>query len=107
MNVNFKKIPTSTIQEFAEKHGLTMRIIERDFIDLPKYCAYLEELEIKDGCILTSVAGNGNTPEEAMQDYGSKISRQYIVINAMLSSRREMFVPRIVGDPPQLQENQS
>lgn len=84
-----------TIEEFAEKHDLTMKVSERGLhVRHPHlYYARFEGAEVKDGCILCSAYGNGHTPEEAIADYANEISGKLLVFGAFSDLRREIQAP--------------
>ena len=82
-----------TIEEFAEEHDLTMRIVERAKWDEASFVG----AETKAGsCCLHSTWGKGTTPEAAIKDYATKISEKTIVLNAWFDNRKEIVVPRLV-----------
>lgn len=90
---------------FAEKHELTMKLIERTRTDLHhsfpwpdnRWCAYFENAEVKDGRMLIGLHGNGATKRDAMKDYARQISGKLLVINAFSTEgRREVYVPELL-----------
>lgn len=89
--------PRSTIEQFAEMHGLTMEIRERskDLWGNGRFIASFEHCEEKGDGVLIGAYGNGNTEEEAIEDYGRRISGKMIVLNASTQVRKEMRVPII------------
>lgn len=91
-------IEEMTIDEFADIHNLTMQITERKvpYNSSMRYSAHFESTEVKEGCCLTGVYGNGNTIREAEINYAEKIELMMIVINAMTGKRREIDVPRLI-----------
>ena len=60
-----------------------------------RFSACFENSEIKEGNILSSVYGNGNSPESAILDYIPKISGKKLVFDAYGSCRKEFVVPKI------------
>jgi hypothetical protein len=97
MKIEMRTIPTGTIEEFAEANGLTMVVGERDLpVGNPtRYYAEFDHSEIKDGCCLCSMYGNGSTPEEAIAEYAKNISMKRMVLYAMCNERREINVWRL------------
>jgi len=82
--------PRDTIEAFAEKHGLTMSVVEYSW----GFGASFEHAETLSGSILTSEYGMGAIEDDAIADYARKISKKRLVINATGGeSRREIQVP--------------
>jgi len=106
MEIDLHAIEESTIEDFAEKHGLRMQVYERSNRSfpnpLPKYFAYFYGAEISDGAILNSIFGDGNTPEEAIANYADQISEKVLTFDAWLSTRYQIFVPRLVAKSDRL-----
>ncbi|MEN6320631.1 MAG: hypothetical protein ABFD82_17985 [Syntrophaceae bacterium] len=98
MKIIYKKVPILTIEDFADKHGLTMVVDERKkpVGDPDRYWAEFDHSEVGDGCILIGTYGNGATPEEAIDDYAGKIELKRLVINAFGENRTEIDVPRLI-----------
>lgn len=83
-----------TFDAFAEKNGLTMRVKERPMkLNLPRYYAYFDGVEVTDGVFLVSVFGNGMTPGEAIASYAMKLLGQRIAVDANKKQRREIECP--------------
>ena len=99
MKTTVKLQPRSTLEEFADKHGLEMEVRERPEYLNPDYVFYAQfkGVEVLEGRILASAYGEGNTPEEAIAAYAQEISEKHIVIDAYKTSRREIFAP-IIGE---------
>lgn len=96
MKIIRELVPEMTLEQFADQHGLVMKVTERRYADLPKYYAYFEHAEIRDGGMLIGTYGNGHTEDEAIKAYGRQISLKTLVIHAMnRMNRREIEVPRI------------
>lgn len=97
MKTKLQPLPTATIEEFADEHGLEMSVKERKRPegDPMRYYASFEHAEIKDGSLLISASGDGATPEDAIRDYAKRISMQRLVIDSYQPSRREIEVPRL------------
>jgi hypothetical protein len=93
--VNF--VPRMTIEEFAEKHDLTMEVHERREYDreYKRFYAHFRHCDIEqDGCYIGAF-GNGLTPEDAIRDYTLKISLKDIVIEALTKNAVHIEVPRL------------
>jgi hypothetical protein len=96
MEIRRQHFTSSTIEDFAKANGLTMVVKERSpKSEHPRYCAQFEDVEIKDGVMLTSAYGNGETEEEAIEAYSKDISGETIVLKAYKKGRLELVVPLI------------
>lgn len=101
MKIEREVYPQSTLEAFADEHGLVMQITERGMDQwqrthgLPRYVAHFKSAEVKDGAMLSATYGEGNTEEAAMDDYARLISCERLVINAWQPARREIRVPRL------------
>jgi hypothetical protein len=97
MKIERQVIPEMTIQEFADKHELTMRVNERPKpIGSPdRFYASFVGAEIMDGGCLVGMFGDGATEEDAITAYARRIELRTLVIDAMGSSRRAIPVPRL------------
>ena len=97
MKIELHDLVRMTLVEFADRHDLVMEIHERDGTsDLPRYFAHFKHVDIMDRGCLVGTFGDGNTPEDAMDDYATRISGKLIAINAFQTSeRREIYVPII------------
>lgn len=101
MKIEFEAIPTGTIEDFADRYGLTMFVRERDTDvgDKDRYCASFRSVEVREGGCLTSRAGFGPTPEAAIADYARWLSLKPIAINAFQSERIDTRAWRFIdGD---------
>ena len=89
-----------TIEEFAEKHNLTMRVTRRpDRAGTDgEYYAHFDHADVKGNFLVGSI-GNGATEGCAIADYARKISRQLLVLNAYGTNRREIRVPFLTDAP--------
>ena len=100
MKVRTTSQPRATLEEFADRHNLVMEVKERplDCQHHGKYTASFERAETTTpgSRILTGAYGDGETPEDAMRDYGQEISGKILVVNAWGDGRRELDVPIIV-----------
>lgn len=89
------------LSDFAEEHDLELIVRERT----PEYCktlhrfyASFENVEVKEGPILTSHSGNGDTVAEAIRDYADKISNKLLVTGAYKEERKEFRSPSLWFD---------
>jgi hypothetical protein len=98
MKIVYKTIPSMTLEEFAEKHDLTMIVEERrePSDEMARYFAYFDHADIGDGCILTGAYGNGCTPESAIEQYARTIDTKHLVVNAGNKNRVEIDVPHLI-----------
>ncbi len=103
MKIEEHFVPIATLEDFADDHRLVMEVHERtkryycatnDF-ENNRYYAHFKNADTTDGYILSSVTGNGPTPEAAIADYAIRISEQLLVIDASTEKRREIVVPRL------------
>ena len=101
MEIIIDKVKVRTLEEFADEHGLAMEVKERgrQFVGngVERYYASLVTLknhwsiDVVTPGFLTTLSGDGDTPELAIQDYGRKISECTVRIEG-----RDVEVPRIV-----------
>lgn len=94
----------TSLAKFADKNKLVMKVHERDVDTLkwsPSLCKFhasFQDTEISEGCFLLSQHGNGNTPNQAIKDYGNIISGKLLIVNAgNPEKRREIRVPILKG----------
>lgn len=101
MKIEIKRAERMTLQAFAEKHGLTMRVVERENHPDPmmRYYASFKGAETKDGRILCGEHGNGASPALAVVRYAKEISGKLLVIDADKKTRCEIRVPELTSDP--------
>lgn len=90
-----------TLEKFAEDNNLKLIVNTRSqrairLHNVKKYYIYFEGVEIEEGCMLISISGNGNTIDEALEDYKQLISGTKMVINAMCKDRKEFNLPEII-----------
>jgi hypothetical protein len=98
VKVKYNRVDEATVEQFADKHGLTMIVSERENQELPRFSAHFEDAEIQSDGFLVSTYGDGETEAEAICDYGGKISLQILVFKAYTSHRWEVRVPRITEE---------
>lgn len=97
------KLARVSIQEFANRHGLTMRIVERSHLpknDPQKFYASFKNCEVKRGIFLASLSGGGINPKAAMRDYCNVISGKVLAVDAWGEGRRLIQVPDLYFGTP-------
>lgn len=87
---------SSTLEDFADAHGLVMQIREA-LNGYHRYSAAFRDAEIMDHGMLISASGYGDTEAEAMANCAGVISGRRIVVGAYTKGRREIAVPRLEG----------
>lgn len=100
MDTNFEPAKRESIQVFGERNNLVMTIRERTTHKDPnmRFFACFDRTEVKEGCCLSGIFGNGSTPEAAVAQYARRISSQELVVDAF-RKRREIFAPILSSDP--------
>lgn len=104
MKIERKLIERLDIAEFAERHGLTMEVHERErdssmyFTTYPFYAEF-KGAEVKEGVCLISAFGDGDNEESAIRDYANEISGKLLVFNAFGKDRYEIKVPYLSYNP--------
>ena len=93
-------IAEQEILDFEKEHGLELKVTERPdhlrtYNNLPRYYVSFENGEIRDGRGLIGATGNGNTVDEAIQDYCKEIGTKTLVLNAYSRGRKEIVLPRL------------
>ena len=91
--VAFRYARAQSLQDFADEHGLVMQIGDRGQRRSlgPRFTAEFRGVEVKEGNILKSVCGEGNSPASAIADYADKLSRCYLVFSAYSEAERRLF----------------
>ena len=97
MKIVRRELERSTIDDFADKHGLVMEIHERSSEASPRrWYAHFFSAEVSQGNFLCGTFGDGPSEEDAVRDYAKQISGKLLVINAMEPERREIPVPVLI-----------
>lgn len=103
MRIDDRTMPAISFEDFAAKHGLTMRVNERPAsIGLGpsrRYYASFVGAEVKDGPFLRGEYGDGVTKAEAISNYSRIILGQRLVIDAYTKERREIQCPNEWSTP--------
>lgn len=84
------------IEEFAERHDLTMQVVQRAN---GSFCASFKGSEQKGNRVLIGTSGNGETEGDAIRDYARQISGKTLVFDAGTDRRLEIDVPCLKGAP--------
>ena len=104
MKITINNLARRKFEEFMDERGLDVAVHEREHYTskgnsgaswhIERYYAIAEpHCEIKDGPILSSCFGNGETPETAIQDLKQKMSQKLLVTNAGNVDRKEFRSP--------------
>ncbi len=104
--IRFADGPPVNLDYYLEINDLWIDILERTpspSAIYPRYYATIKRLEMKDGGILASPLGNGNTPQSAVNDLADNLAGKVWVVDAMMPTRREFKAPVrfIVGAVPE------
>jgi hypothetical protein len=91
--------------DFCDRHGIELVVKERarDRGKLKRWYASTPpglSLETQNGGILTGTYGDGDTPEEAVDDFARNIRGKRLVKNAYKDDRREFCAPSEWGSTP-------
>lgn len=91
MEIRRDTIERMTLSDFADRYGLVLHVSEqpkrfRDFA----FSARFRRVEVRDGFLLRSQSGRGETESEAIADYARQISGHPLVIDAGRASRRNV-----------------
>lgn len=75
--------PVGGFEEFCEAHGIKLVARERSkHYNLPRWYVSGEPMvEIRERGILTCTFGDGNTPEEAKEDYARRLAGHRLLID--------------------------
>lgn len=93
MKINRNTLKRPTLEEFADKHDLTLEIGERPKeYGLPRYFAYLKDVYLDEGCVVVGTSGNGDDEQSAVQDYVKRLNGQLLTIRPFDPSRRKKTV---------------
>ncbi len=106
MKITVKNQERRKFEEFMDEHGLDVEVHEREHCaskgnseaswHIERYFAVSEpSVEVKDGPILSSCFGNGETPDEAVEDLKRKMSQKLLVTNAGNFNRNEFRSPTL------------
>jgi hypothetical protein len=102
VNIARELVPTSTIEDFADKHGLTMEVRERggDWQGTDgQFYARFRHADVLESPFLIGEFGNGHTEAEAIRAYAKAISEKVLCVDSWTPKRREIVCPRFVETP--------
>lgn len=99
MKINL--IETKEILDFEKEIGFELEVNERedgmsDTLNPRRFYAFFKEGAVKEGAFLISVTGNGDTIDEALQDYANQISFTRMAFLSHTDSRKEVSCPKLV-----------
>lgn len=98
MKIEKHAVPESTIEEFADLHGLTMMVYERGkgTDQNMKFFAHFDhDASVAEDGLLRYTFGNGCTPGEAIYNYAREISEEMLVLNGNREDEKRIRVPRL------------
>ncbi len=97
MQIERDLIEKMSLQEFADRHNLVMRISERrpPLENLERFIASFKNVEVVGDGVLSSLYGDGPTEEIAMQNYAKQLSHTLIAVDAYSPKRREIQCPEL------------
>ena len=89
-------IKEQEILDFEKEISVELELKERsEKSNLPKYYVSFPGGEVMYRSTLSSSFGNGETMDEALEDYAKQISNETLVFGAHGISRREIKCPRL------------
>ncbi len=88
------------ILDFEKELSLELVINERNgantqYTGKKYYCSF-EDIEVKDGIMLVSAFGNGNTIDESIKAYCKRIGNKFLVQGSHTKNRIEIASPKLV-----------
>lgn len=90
-------IETKEILDLEQEIGFELEVNERPkHSGLSQFYVYFKKGESMEGGCLVSHSGNGNTVDEALKDYCSRISCRKMAFVAYTSERKEIQFPKLV-----------
>lgn len=95
MKINF--IETKEILDLEKEIGFELEANERPIHSgLSRFYVSFKKGESMEGGCLVSHSGNGNTVDEALQDYCKYISCRRMAFNSYTPERKEIYLPKLV-----------
>ena len=88
------------IQDFADKYGLELDILEVESENLPRFCIQFKNVKVKED-FMYYCSGDGETLEDALKDYVNQISGKLVVFYKSETERIGIKVPMLffnIGD---------
>lgn len=98
MKYRLEARPRPVFDDWLDEHGFEIVVKERsnDLVKdmkLLRYYASIEGIEIMGDGTLTSIHGNGDTPEIAVEDLALRLNGERIACHAWSDDRQEYDVP--------------
>lgn len=81
MKIQRFPIETVSLEDFADKHNLTMEVRERDD---GSWYAKFEDVYVVGNVVLVSAFSNGTTEFEAIENYAKEISKTTIRVGLLV-----------------------
>lgn len=95
MKINL--IETKEILELEKEIGYELEVTERPSrAGLHRFYVSFKEGEVMQGGCLIGSSGNGNTIDEALQDYAKQISCTRMAFGSYTNNRKEISFPKLV-----------
>ena len=90
-----------TLQELSELTKSQIVLRNRTDPTLPRWYGGIEHAEAKDGDILSSTYGNGDTPSEALENHVAHLRGKLLILHSMGPDRAEFNVPEslVLSEP--------
>jgi hypothetical protein len=100
INRRAKNPKAISLEDFADAHGLTMEVNERDesFTGKDRFYASFQDCETKTRSsdnYTVATYGNGATVKEAIAEYKNAIRGLILIKDACSRARREIVVPEL------------
>lgn len=90
-------IETKEILDLEQEIGFELEVNERPiYSKFDRFYVSFKKGESMEGGGLVSYSGNGNTVDEALQDYCKQISCRRMVFNSYTPERKEIQFPKLV-----------
>lgn len=91
-------IPTKEITELEKEIDHELEVRERPpHSDCKRYYVSFKGGESSEGSVLVGYSGNGDTIDEALQDYCKQVSCRKMIFNAFKSERKEILFPKLTN----------
>ena len=90
--------PEVEIMDWEKENSLEISVVESEpSVAFPRWKAYIYSLSIPEpfGMLVTRPKGEGQTVDEALENYGKMISRYKVVVNAH-DELKTLVVPKLI-----------
>lgn len=95
--MKFNLIETKEILDVEKEIGYELIVNERPSnLRLPKFYVSFENSDVMNDGVLIGSFGNGDTIDEALQNYCKEVSCKKIVFGVYTNSRDEITLPKLV-----------